>query len=286
MSQLHRSYLYVPAHRGRFVEKAYDGDADAVVLDLEDGVPSTAKDEARKVAEEILSGDPPKPTYVRVNGPGTPWCRADIEAVAAPALRGLRLPKCERTDDIRQVSGWLDALGCRADIHLLIESAYGVEHAFQLVSASSRISMIGLGEADLRADLFAGSDEYALDLCRSKMVLVSRAAGLASPAQSVYPAVRDLAGLRESCTVGKAMGFFGRFAIHPDQIPVIHDVYSPTVEEIEEARLLIEALNSSVETDSHSVHLRGDGQLVAPPVIAKARRVLQLADALQEVAGA
>jgi citrate lyase subunit beta/citryl-CoA lyase len=276
MSTLHRSYLYVPAHRERFLARAYDGDADAIVLDLEDGVPAHAKEAARAAAVEVLADDPGKPTYVRVNGPGTPWCRADVEAVAWPALRALRLPKCDRVEDIREVSSWLDQLGCRARIHLLIESAYGVEEAFQLASASSRIAMISLGEADLRADLRAGTDEAALDLSRAKCVLASRAAGLESPAQSVYPAVRDLEGLRRSCLGGKELGFFGRFAIHPGQVTVINEVYSPSVEQIIEARELIEALDASVE-HGNSVQLRADGSLVAPPMVARARQILQRA---------
>lgn len=280
MRTLHRSYLYVPAHRERFVSKAYDSDADAVVLDLEDGVPEHAKTAARAAASEILAGDPGKPTYVRVNGPGTPWCKEDVAAVAWPALRALRLPKSDKVEEIRAVSSWLDALGCSAAMHLLIETAYGVEEAFRLASASSRISMISLGEADLRADLRVGPEESVLDPSRAKCVLASRAAGLESPAQSVYPAVRDLAGLRASCLTGKAMGFFGRFAIHPDQVDVINEVYSPSEAEISEARELIAQLEASVAQGGHAVGLRDDGRLVAPPLVAKARQVLRLADRL------
>ncbi|WP_277752176.1 aldolase/citrate lyase family protein [Streptomyces sp. C] len=105
---LHRSYLYVPAHKARLVEKAYASEADAVVLDLEDAVPPAGKEAARRAAAEILSTTPPKPTYVRVNSPTSGLARDDVRAVARPGLAAVRLPKAEHPQQVREAARWLE----------------------------------------------------------------------------------------------------------------------------------------------------------------------------------
>jgi crotonobetainyl-CoA:carnitine CoA-transferase CaiB-like acyl-CoA transferase/citrate lyase beta subunit len=271
---LHRSYLYVPAHQRDLIDKAYASIADAIVLDLEDGVPEQAKDQARAVAAEVLAHIPPKPTYVRVNAVDTGHCQADVTAVAGRGLCAIRLPKCERPEDIWDVAGWLESAQCPAGIQILIESARGLERLERLINASARLERVGLGEADLRVDLRASMDSPTMEHARVRCVLASRAAGLTSPAQSVYPARRDVDGLRASCLEGKAMGFIGRSAFHPAQLQVINEVYTPSEADITEARALVAAAENS---GGASVFFTGDGHLVAPPLVAQARATLSLA---------
>jgi citrate lyase subunit beta/citryl-CoA lyase len=281
-SDTYRSYLYVPAHKPQMVDKAYASAADAVVLDLEDAVPASHKAQARTAAAAVLAAGPPKPTYVRINAAASPWCRADVEAVAQPALRALRLPKCDQGLQIRQVAAWLDALGCAAGIQILIESAFGVEIAYQLATASPRLERIGLGEGDLRADLQIGADNFTLEVCRARCVVASRAAGLSGPIHTVYPSLVDPDGLRESTQRARAMGFIGRFAIHPAQVTVINEVYTPSTEEIVDAERLLQAIAAPAgPMTGSSVFVLDSGQIVAPPLIASARVTLALAGNLR-----
>lgn len=273
------SYLYVPGHQSKKIDRAYSSDADAVVLDLEDGVPDSKKKYARETISDIMAGPVAKPTFVRVNSVASGLCTDDVLAVAGPALRGLRLPKVHGLGDLAHVAGLLDEAGHRADIHILIESAAALELAYALATAAPAVAMIGLGESDLRVSLGCDLDGRTMDAARIRVVMASRAAGLANPCQSVYAEVRDPDGLRSSCAHGKALGFLGRMAIHPDQVPIIHQVYRPGPEEIAEAVGICEVADRAQAQDS-AVVVSDRQRLVAPPIIANARRVLDLARAL------
>jgi citrate lyase subunit beta/citryl-CoA lyase len=275
-SQPFRGYLYVPAHHPDRIDKAYASIADAIVLDLEDAVPSDHKDKARSVAADVLSGTPPKPTFVRVNSLASKRCLDDVRAVAGPGLSGVRLPKVEHADDVRQVSALLDVLESTAEIQLIVESAHGLEMAYLLATASPRVGLLGLGETDLATDLRASANEATLDAARTRCVIISRAARLPSPVQSVFPEVRDLAGLFASTLRGKEMGFLGRFAIHPSQLSIIHDVFTPSEEEIAEAQEVADAATRA-EEDGSSIVITENGRTVGPPAVANARLVLDLA---------
>ncbi|WP_370422317.1 CoA ester lyase [Streptomyces sp. QH1-20] len=276
---VHRSYLYVPAHKGRVVEKAYASDADAVVLDLEDAVPLGSKEEARRAAAEILSTTPPRPTYVRVNSIASGLARDDVRAVAGPGLAAIRLPKVEHPQQIRDAARWLEEAGSDAGVQILVESALGVEALSELAHAAPRLERIGLGENDLRSDLRTDFDGPTMDAARVRCVFVSRAAGLVSPAMSVYPRLDDPEGLRRSCLDGRGMGYLGRFAVHPRQLPVINEVFTPSPDEVAEARALLAAADARPDEGS-SVFVTEDGRTVAPPLLANARALLAMTDAL------
>ncbi|HEX2729753.1 MAG TPA: CoA ester lyase, partial [Rubrobacteraceae bacterium] len=192
-----RSYLYVPASDPRRAEKALASEADAVVLDLEDAVAPDRKMEARENAGRLLDSPPPKPVFVRVNAPGSPLLAEDLRAVVGPALFGIRLPKTEDPEQVKYVAEALEPSGSGARIQCLIESALGLEFVFEISRSHERVMGVGLGEADLSADLGVRG-EAGLLYARSRVVAASRAAGLAGPVQSVYTDVRNLDGLRIS----------------------------------------------------------------------------------------
>jgi citrate lyase subunit beta / citryl-CoA lyase len=270
-----RSYLYVPGDDPRKMEKALASEADAVVFDLEDAVALERKEDARDAVAKIVISAPPKPCFVRLNKPGSAFIEDDIHAVAGPHLTGLRLPKVESTQDVLRVAERLQGYGCGAVVWCLIESALGLEQAFEIARSHERVAGLGLGEADLSADLGVLSDEGLL-YARSRIVTASRAAGLPNPVQSVYTNVKDAEGLRRSTKSGKALGFMGRSAIHPAQVPIINEVFTPTDEEVAGARELLDAFEAAAGDGSGAFALP-DGRFVDEAVVRSARAKLALA---------
>ena len=270
-----RSYLYVPGSDPRKIEKAIASEADAVVIDLEDAVVAGGKAAARANAASALRSGAGKPLFVRVNAPGSTLCEEDVAAVALPNLAGVRLPKTEAPEEVRRVALHLDELRCGAGIHCLIESAVGVELAFEIARSHEKVVSLGLGEADLAADLGARGDAGLL-YARSRVVVAARAAGLPSPVQSVYTGVRDLDGLRRTSEEGRRLGFFGRSAIHPAQAPIINEVFTPAEREVAEARRLLQRLERSAGEGTGAFILE-DGRFVDEAVVRTARRTLAAA---------
>lgn len=266
--------LFVPATRPDRYAKALASAADAVILDLEDAVPADLKDPARATAAELLATRPDKPVQVRVNGLTTPWWERDLAALAhCPGLAAVRLPKVE---SVRQVRAALALIGPRIPVHCTIESALGVEAAFEIAGADPRVRSIGLGEADLAGDLGV-TDPSGLAWARSRIVVAARAAGLPSPAMSVYADLGDDQGLYESCVAGRRAGFLGRAVIHPKQIPTVVRAFAPTPAEIRAAEATLDALAGARILDGGTAVL-ADGRFVDRAMREAAVRVLALRD--------
>ncbi|MEV6837369.1 CoA ester lyase [Streptomyces sp. NPDC051133] len=267
MTRTPLTWLYVPGDRPPVVAKALAAGADVVVIDLEDAVAPARKEYARAVTAELLRDTQPVPVHVRINALDSAWAAGDLTALATlPGLSGLRLPKVTAPDTVRQVAA-LTPL----PLYALLETALAVEHAHAIATAHPALRGISLGEADLRADLGVRADT-GLDWPRSRVVVAARAAGLAPPPQSVHPDIRDLDGLAASCAHGRALGFLGRAAIHPRQLPVIERAFLPTPAEIEHAETIIKA--AATEEGAQALP---DGRFVDAAVVATARRILSLA---------
>lgn len=256
------TWLYVPGDRPEVVAKALSLGADVVIVDLEDAVAPERKEYARAATAELLSVPHATPVQVRISR------EEDLPALAGlPGLSGLRIPKVTHASDIHRIA----VRAPDTALYALLESALAVEHAYAIATAHRAVRGIGLGESDLRADLGV-RDDSGLDFSRGRVVVAARAAGLAAPAQSVYPDVQDLTGLAASCAHGRALGFLGRAAIHPRQLPVIEEAFRPTSREIESAEEVIEA----AARDGGALSLP-DGRLVDAAIVAAARRTLALA---------
>ncbi|GII81104.1 CoA ester lyase [Sphaerisporangium rufum] len=258
------TWLYVPATRPDRVAKALAGPAGVVIVDLEDAVAPDRKDAARAAAAALLAEPRPR-VQVRINDVRTATGRADLRALAGPAAgsAGLRIPKVESAAEMRDIARAAPGVA----LHPLLESALGLERAHEIATAHPAVASIGLGEADLRADLGLGPGEAPLAWARSRIVVAARAAGLPAPAQSVYPDVRDPAGLAASCRAGREIGLRGRAAIHPAQLAVIEAAYRPTPAEVAAAEEVVAAAGAG------AVALP-DGRFVDEAIVRQARSII------------
>ncbi len=270
------SWLYVPGDRpDRFAKAAASG-AHVVILDLEDAVAPAHKEAARREAVAWLPDAAAGTVEVRVNALGTRWAADDLAALAGwAALRAVRIPKVQRGADVHAA---IDQLADPdVPLNCVLETALGVENAFAVATAHDRVHAIGLGEADLAGDLGVG--DAGLVWSRARVVSASRAAGLGAPAQSVFTNVTDLDGLRQSCLSGRELGFVGRSAIHPRQIPVIHDAYRPSDDELAAAQAVLAGLAEAEQIDA-GVAVLADGRMVDAAMRKRALDLVELAAVL------
>jgi citrate lyase subunit beta/citryl-CoA lyase len=273
-----RSYLYVPGDRPDRLAGALTRGADALIADLEDAVAPAHKVQAREHVRAWLdAGAPDGPQrWVRINA-GT--LDADLGAVVTAGLTGVVVPKSEpdRLAEVDAVLGKLEAerglaAGSVALLPLL-ESGAGLQAVAQ-VAAAPRVLRLGLGEVDLAADLGMGLDDERtiLNPLRLRVVVASAAAGINRPVAPTSTAFRDLEGFRRSAERLRQQGFRGRTAIHPGQIAVIHEVFTPSADEVTAAHDLLARFEGAQE----SGHVGNDGTFVDLAVIRNAREVLAL----------
>ncbi|MGI5184871.1 HpcH/HpaI aldolase/citrate lyase family protein [Dactylosporangium sp. CA-152071] len=282
-----RSYLYVPGDAPAKLDKALDRGADALIVDLEDAVPLAGKARARAIVAAWLADLPAAgpAVWVRVN-PG-PAGFDDVRAVVGPRLAGVCLAKAGSAAEVAALGTVLAAVEEERGLPVgavpvvpLLETATAVLDAAQIARAP-RVARLQIGEADLRAELGVtlGPDERELLFVRSQVVLASAAAGIAAPVASVSTDYRDLPALRASTVAFRRLGFVGRACIHPAQIPVVNEVFTPSAVEIAVAADLVERFDAAVSSGA-GVLVGADGRMVDAAVVRAARRVLDLAGQL------
>jgi citrate lyase subunit beta/citryl-CoA lyase len=284
------------------VEKAAGLRIDAVFLDLEDSVPPDAKESARLEAVDALkrcSWQAGRVT-VRINALSSPWAYRDVIALvegAGKQLQGLLLPKGEHADDVR----WLDrllhqieaAVGLPAGgiaIDVLIEDAAGLRNSAAIAAASPRVQSLVFGPLDYSADLgsraVGGSDGPAANAAAAvrhhallQLLTAARSAG-AQAIDGPWTSIGDLDGLRREAEFAASLGFDGKMVLHPDQIPCVNEVFSPTPEEHGRARAVIEAWEEHVAaSNGRSGAVRFDGEMIDEASRKWAQRVISRATA-------
>ncbi|HUY50278.1 MAG TPA: CoA ester lyase [Streptosporangiaceae bacterium] len=270
-----RSWLYVPGDRSDFLESATTRGADALIVDLEDSVLPADKEAARATVAAWLPDRPPPAAelWLRLNAGSA---EADLQLLTA-GVAGTVVPKADpellgQVDEILASRERLLGLPAgRFAVVPLIETARGLLSAARLASMR-RVAHLGIGEADLCAELrlrpSAGCAE--LTSLRLRVVVASAAAGIGAPIAPTSTDFRDLQALRVSTQALLRAGFRARTAIHPAQVPVINEVFSPSAEEIAEARLLVDAFQQS----SAGVITDASGRMVDVAVIRSARELL------------
>ncbi|MCC7079866.1 MAG: CoA ester lyase [Burkholderiales bacterium] len=283
-----RSMLFVPANNARRVEKALGLDADAVILDLEDAVAAAEKADARSTIAASLRKPRSGRAYVRINALDSEWCYRDLTEVVQPGLDGILLPKAERAADLHTADWLLRALERERgldpgaiDLMPIIETGAALAAIGEICGSRARHRRVVFGAADFTLDMNMQwtRDEAELAHARAQIVLHSRVAGLEAPIDTVWARLQDAEGLRASARTSAAMGFQGRLCIHPDQIGVVHEVFTPSAEEYARALKIVAAFEEAERAGLASI--RVDGQFVDYPIVAKAKRVLQIMQRLQ-----
>lgn len=280
-----RSLLFIPGNRPNMLEKGFGSHADILVPDLEDSVPVDEKTNAREVAAGFL----PKLAQAgctlipRVNSLDTGWLEQDLAAVVGPHIYGVSVGKIQAPEDITTIAKILDGLEGKAglaqgSVQLVpwIETARAIVKLYEICVSSPRIVAVALGAEDLTTDMGIErrEDDAEIEYASNVLCVAARAADVLA-LDTPYFQFRDAEGLRRDALKAKGCGFKGKFAIHPAQIDVINEVFSPSAAEIEYARRIVAAFAEAERRGRGSTSL--DGKVIDVPVVKRARALLELA---------
>ncbi|HBZ08359.1 MAG TPA: CoA ester lyase [Bacillus bacterium] len=281
---MHRSWLFVPGSQDKYLKKVKELKTDVIIFDLEDSVIKAKKDEARVKVSEAISDMRTKVNFVRVNGIYTEFFIDDLEKLVRPGLTGIVLPKVNKRDDMIIADYMLDQIEKK---HLLepksvtivpiIESAKALHNAYDIASSCNRVKCLAFGAEDLMLDMNIKSSNGIETLyARSKMIEVSKASSIGPPIDQIYPNLADMEGLRKEAENGRNLGFQGKLLIHPNQVETINEVFTPTIEEINEAKEVIEKYHKSI-VEGFGVS-KVNGKMIDAPIVEKAKRILDYAE--------
>jgi citrate lyase subunit beta / citryl-CoA lyase len=286
-----RSWMFVPGHRLRMIDKALGLNADAIMLDIEDGVAPNEKDAARKNIAESLGREkaPGSPArYVRINAIGHARMDADLEAVVRPGLEGLVCPKVDTPEEVRKVDAILNEKEPkngldkgRVKLLIAIESPKGLLNAPAIAAASARNIGIIFGAEDFGREigLPAVREGEARDLIYARSAIVIAAASAHVQAvDGVWVDLNDSQGLLEFARQSRRLGFSAMSCIHPSQVDPINTVFSPTADEIDYCQKVLQAFEEATARGDGSIAF--GGQLIDRPIVERARRTIDTARSL------
>lgn len=285
---MRRSMLFLPGNTPNIIVNGAILGADAVILDLEDAVAPAEKDSARILVRNAIRymGFDRCEVIVRINSIDTPYWQKDLDAIIPVRPSLIMPPKASCAEDIRQVDAYItlleEKLGLAPDsigLIPLIETALGVENAFQIASASARVKAIFLGGEDLTADLRCKrtKEGHEISYARSRMVCAARAAGV-DVYDTPFTDVNDDEGIYTDAQYARSLGFTGKAAISPRHVKAINEVFSPTMKDIDYAYEVMEAIRIGNEQGKGAVSLRG--KMIDAPIVARAQQTIAMAEAL------
>ncbi len=274
-----RSLIFVPGDKPQMYPKALATGADVVCVDLEDAVAPADKDDARErtvalFAQHGPGGDDGPERLVRINSLHTPEGLKDVTAFVDAAVRpkGLMLTKVKSRGEIVLLDDLLTECGLDTRLHVIIETNEGLDAAFAIAQASDRIDAMLFGAIDMAADLRTTPTWDNLFYARSRVVHAAAGAGV-DLLDVPWLDLEDMDGLEREARAAAALGVTGKAAIHPKQIPILNEVFSPSAEEIERARSIIAAFEAS--TGGLVVI---DGKLIEKPVLRSMQRIVAIAE--------
>jgi citrate lyase subunit beta/citryl-CoA lyase len=279
-----RSRLYAPGSNPRVLVGVDIHGADCVLLDLEDSVPPGEKAAARILVKRLLATVPfPEEVWVRIN----PLDRGgldDLREVLEGRPHGICLPKAESAEMVRELAQALEQVERSHGIepgstHIMpiVETARGVLRCEDVAAAGDRVVMLAFGAEDYIRDIGARRTGESLLFARSRLVAAAKAAGVEA-SDTVYAALADDAGLADECARARDLGFDGKGAINPRQLPIIHRAFSPTGEELAQARVIVDAASEAEKRGLGAVAV--DGRMVDQPVLERAERLIKYAERL------
>ncbi len=277
--QSRRSFIFTPGNRPEFFTKALASGADIVCVELEDGVAPHDKDDARAKMLALFAephADDGIERIVRVNCGRTTDGMADIEAIlrANCPVPSIMLPKVKGPEEVRGVAEMFEEQGLETRIQAIIETNEGLEAAYEIAHATPRLDALLFGAVDLAAELRCAYSWEAMLYARSRTVHAAAAASI-DVIDVPWLDLEDMDGMRREAEASAGLGFTGKGAIHPKQIAVLNQVYSPKPDEIAYARKVIEAF-----TQANTGVVVVDGKLIENLHVEDAKRVLALADAI------
>jgi citrate lyase subunit beta/citryl-CoA lyase len=283
-----RSFLFAPGNHARRVEKALSLDADAVILDLEDAVATAEKKATRATIAAALTRPRTGLLYVRVNAVDTEFCYGDLSAIIRPGLDGIILPKVESAAGLATVD-WLLAqlerehsLAVGAiDLIPIIETARGLARIESILAAGTRAKRVAFGAGDFTLDvnMIWSRGEAELTHARAQIVTASRSAQIEPPLDTVWVDLSDSDGLEASARTALGFGFQGKMCIHPDQVPVVNRVFTPTETEIAFAERVVAAFAKAETEGVASIQL--DGKFIDYPIVYRAQKILEKVAAIR-----
>jgi citrate lyase subunit beta/citryl-CoA lyase len=288
-----RTALFVPGNRPDRVDKAVDTAADVVIIDLEDAVPYSQKNETRPVVREKILKYHQRPVFVRVNALNTEFFQDDLNAVLVKELACIMVPKVDAADQIQEINRRLlkveENKGVRPGsvaIMPLIESALAVENVFQILTQRTdpeRLFTVAFGAADFALDMGFEITKTGEELCypRARIAVACRAAGVAPPLDTPFMIdLKDFEALEADIKRARRYGFQGKLCIHPNQIDVCNRLFSPSKAEIQYARKVIQAFDAAEAGGSAAIQV--EGKFIDYPVVERCRRILKISKLISQ----
>lgn len=282
-----RTMLFSPASNPKMLYNAHICKPDCIIFDLEDAVSYEDKVPARDLLIEALKvvdyGN--CEVFARINPLYTPFGRDDVKELVAAGLKNIRLPMCESKENIIQLDELLSEVEKvnniqpgSVKIQGAIETLKGVKNAYEIATVSKRVVSISFGAEDFTRELGVNrtSEGKELFLARASVVMAAKMAGI-DPIDTVWANISDEAGFINEVKDAKNLGFSGKSCIHPSQVEIANEIFSPTKKEIEDSLKIIKACKEANITDKGGVILV-EGKMVDGPVISKAENILKMAN--------
>ena len=276
-----RSFIFTPGLKPEMFPKAISSGADMVCIELEDGIAIKDKDEARNntfKALETLEVKSGVELVVRVNCQRTKFGLMDLEAVVSSKtnVKAIMLPKVKTPDEITFIDDMLTDCGLDTDLHVIMETNEALESIYDIAHASKRIVALYFGGVDMAAELRVPNEYKNLIYARSRLVHAGASVGV-DVIDVPYLDLEDMDGMKKEAELVRDLGFTGKGSIHPKQINMLNEIFTPSKEEIIKAKRIVDQFN---ESDTGLVVI--DGKLIEKPVLREMQRKILIADKINQ----